>query len=149
MIPLLFALAAHAADITRAPSGAIVVVRPDDGEQVLILDADGQPVTLPDDVPELVLINTESWRTAVTTGRVVEIQAAADAEKQALLDGCIADLGSSNAALTQCATERLQLTDDLADAQEELPAAKRRAFGAGAGVGAGSMAVVLLLILLI
>ena len=55
----------EAADIDRAPSGAIVTIRPAETEDVTIFDAQHTPVILPDDTPRPIwLVNPESWKMA-------------------------------------------------------------------------------------
>lgn len=149
MLILLLLASALAADISRAPSGAVVVVRPGQGETVAILGPDGTPLPLPDDIPEMVLFNAESLRMVVAQGKILEIREKAGEESALLLDACSADLQSAREQIGACSADRLLLTEDLEDARLEEKAVRRRSFGAGAGAGGGVVLAGLLLILLL
>lgn len=65
MLSLLF-LTAFAANVDRAPSGAIVTVRPSEGERACVLDSQERPLALCAELSQpFWLVHPDAWRNAV------------------------------------------------------------------------------------
>lgn len=65
---------AHAATVDRAPSGAIVTVRPGPGEQVVVLSSTGRPLAYPTDAPDVFwVVNPDAWKQAVVAAEQLAI----------------------------------------------------------------------------
>jgi len=125
---------AYAAEVDRAPSGAVVTVRPEEGERLVVVDSRGRELPLPDDVPPMWAVNPASWREAVAV--VTELQplpALVDTLEQTI-DACQLDLDTVSSNAAAC-------SEDRAAAQADAKTAKKNRwwwmlFGAVGGAGA-------------
>ncbi len=139
---------AHAAEIDEGPSGTLVTIRPEEeeGERLVLLDAEGQEIEMPQDAPPLWGINPAAWREAVAT--VEELTPYKDlADKHlATLKRCQAQLDPTKSELSSCQGQSLVLQTELS----ELKVQRWRWLGVGVGsglvLGAGTVVITSLMV---
>lgn len=148
MIWALLASASLAASVTLAPSGAVVVVRPDPGERIVILDQSGDEVALEVELPSSIVLNEASWRQIVASGQVQIRQAEEVDELRGIAQECVSSLKVCEAEANAAARENLVLNAKIKTIEEQRPSERRRAFFLGTGTG-GALVFAAMLLLLI
>jgi len=124
---------ALAAEVDRGPSGTVVTVRPEQGERLVVLDARGRELSLPDDVPDLWAVNPDSWREAVAV--VTELQ-----PLPALVDSLEATIDACQFDLDTVSNDAMACSEGRATARADATTARRNRwwwmlFGAVGGAG--------------
>jgi hypothetical protein len=143
MLATLILGALFAAELDEGPSGAVVTVRPTEGlgERVILVDANGREIPMPDDVPPLWAINPAAWREAIAT--VEELFPYRDLAAQHLetLGRCQAELDPTKQTLAMCQGEGLVLETRLADLKKQRWRWLGVGVGSGLVVGAGAVMI--------
>lgn len=138
---------AFAVTLDRAPSGALVTVRPDAGERVAIVDGRGRPLDL--DLPPMWAVNPESWRAAVASGEELQLRIDQLRQLDAVLQAASQDLEARTEQLSLEQQRSATLQSDVNRLESDSEHLRRQRLGfAGAGFAAGAVSVLAFLLVL-
>lgn len=116
---------ALAADIDRAPSGAVVTVRPGPTEHAAVVDASNRvlPLSIPSN---LWLVNPDSWRMAVACGVEREELRKVAEERSALISLCQRERDETLQTRDACLAQYDVLSVERNTALEDIDRLKRQ-----------------------
>lgn len=148
MIALLMALSmvpAEAAEVDIAPSGAVVTVRPEEGERAVVIDTVTEEMVGIPELPESMwLVHPQAWKKAVALGERVRVLEALPDEQAGIIVTLEVDLANERALRSEI---RLQLEAERTTTQVLKRSRTQWLVGGlvlGATAGATGVAIIVL-----